>query len=54
MFPMQILKNMADAGIKPDVIAYTTAIKVRNYSVKTSTFYFMKLPVHFKGRFSPS
>jgi len=54
MFPMQILKNMGDAGIKPDVIAYTTAIKVQSYSVKMSTFYFMKLPAHFKGRFSLS
>lgn len=30
--PLQILRTMVDAGIKPDVVAYTTAIKVRNLS----------------------
>jgi len=44
--PMQILKTMGDAGIKPGVIAYTTAMKVKGFSVKISLFYFMKLLVH--------
>jgi len=35
---MQILKNMGHAGIKPDVIAYTTAIKVQIYYVEWAHF----------------
>lgn len=32
LFPSaQILKNMCSAGVEPDVIAYTTAIKVLNF-----------------------
>ena len=34
---MQILKNMQDAGIRPDVVAYTTAIKVQSVPVKMSS-----------------
>ena len=32
---MQILKTMREAGIKPDVIAYTTAIKVQTFPVNS-------------------
>lgn len=44
---------MGDAGIKPDVIAYTTAIKVIAYPLESRNEHilFMELLVHLKGTF---
>lgn len=39
---LQILTSMRESGVQPDVIAYTTAIKVHNLSNYSSSLYWLE------------
>lgn len=46
---MQILKTMRDAGVEPDVVAYTTAIKVQSFPVHNFLYMLHIQTVFLKG-----